>query len=94
MEHDSPICAALGHFVGTVVVVYCPHHQAWTLVWRAGDDSDDSYLDGGVHRFGPFDSTDDVANRASSVVQMLCRSRSRQWLASRQEDNPVDPQAD
>lgn len=88
MTHDTQFCAALGHYVGTVAVIYCPHHQAWTLVHAAGDDSDDTYLDHGTFNFGPFDSADDVAKHAASVVSMLVRVRSRQWLHRRQEDNP------
>ena len=86
--HDTTYCAELGHFIGTVTVIYCPHSQAWTIVHYAGDDSDDQYLDHGTFAFGPFDSADDVAKHAASVVSMLVRVRSRQWLHRRQEDGP------
>lgn len=83
MTHDTHLCAALGHYIGTVTVIYCPHHQAWTMVHHAGDDADDMCMDSGTFTFGPFDSMDDVARRAASVVSMLVRVRSRQWLHRR-----------
>lgn len=92
--HDTELCAALGHFIGSVTVIWCPHHQAWTMVHRCGDDADDSYLDGGTVAFGPFDGADDVAKHAASVVSMLVRVRSRQWAhARRQEDGSLDERA-
>ena len=83
MHHDGPICAALGHFVGTLTVIYCPHTQAWIMVWSAGDDNDDMLLDHGQMEFGPFDSSDDVARRAASFTQKLVRVDARRWLAQR-----------
>lgn len=90
MTHDSPLCAQLGHYVGTLTAVYCPHHQAWVVVWRAGDESDDGRIDGGRLDFGPFDSADDVARRCESLVSMLVRVRPRQWLAARHEPPATD----
>lgn len=87
MTHDTELCAALGHYIGQVAVIYCPHHQAWTMVHSAGDDSDDMKLDSGTLTFGPFDGTDDVARHAASVVSMLVRVRSRQWLHQRQQED-------
>jgi hypothetical protein len=85
-DHSAPLCASLGHFVGTLTVVYCPHHQSWILLYHAGDEADDRSLDSARIDFGPFDSADDVARRSASVVQMLVRVTSRRWLASRRED--------
>lgn len=85
MTHDSPLCAQLGHYVSSVTMVYCPHQQAWLVVWSAGDEVDDMSLDHGRVDFGPFDSADDVARRVESLVSMLVRVRSRQWLAARHE---------
>lgn len=82
-NHDGALCAQLGHYVGTITVVYCPHQQAWLMVWSAGHDQDDIAIDHGRVDFGPFDSADDVFRRAQSELASLVRTRSRQWLASR-----------
>jgi hypothetical protein len=82
-DHDSPLCGALGHYVATLTLVYCPHHQAWIMIERAGDDADDMCLESARFDFGPFDSTDEVASHAASVVHKLVRVTSRRWLAQR-----------
>ena len=82
-DHDAPLCAALGHFIGQVLVVYCPHQQRWTAFVRSGDDADDG-ADFVRHvPFGPFDSADDVADHLGSHLAELVRVRSRVWLEAR-----------
>lgn len=88
--HDSRFCAELGHYIGTVSVIYCPHHQSWTLVEFAGDDADDQALEHATFNFGPFDGTDDVARHAASVVSKLVRVTSRLWLHRRRGDGHDD----
>lgn len=85
MDHENPICGALGHYVATMTVGYCPHVQGWILTWRAGDDTDDTILEHGRADFGPFDSTDDVAKHVAGLASMLIRVRSRQWAADRSQ---------
>jgi hypothetical protein len=92
-HHDSPLCAALGHYVGTLTVIYCPHEQRWLMVMGSGDDLSDVSIDHERFDFGPFDSADDVARRAESVVSMLVRVHSRLWLDRRravEDTRPLD----
>lgn len=79
--HDSPICASLGHYVGGLTVAYCPHHMAWVMVVRAGDETDDTNWRHETVRFGPFDSDEDVLRRAVSETQRLLRADRAAWAA-------------
>ena len=42
---------------------YCHHHMAWTADWfayRQDEGEDPERIDGGIMRFGPFDTEDEV----------------------------------
>lgn len=84
MDHDGPICAQLGHFIGTLTLVWCPHRQGFELVVRAGDDADDSYWRTDRISFGPFDDLDSVVGRAQSEVARLARADRSAWVAARE----------
>lgn len=84
MEHTGPICGALGHFVGTLTIVWCPHHQGWELVVHAGDDADDCHWRSERISFGPFDDLDQVVGRAQSEVARLARADKSAWVAARE----------
>lgn len=86
MPHNSPLCASLGHYVGTLVVIYCPHQQRWEFVVTAGDDTDDQELEHRHVEFGPFDSAAEVARRVGSEATQLVNVTSRLWLDRRQEE--------
>lgn len=90
LDHENPICGALGHYVTTITLGYCPHVQGWILTYRAGDDTDDTIIDHGRADFGPFDDLDDVVNHTTSLANMLIRVRSRQWLADRAARRKTD----
>lgn len=89
MTHDTALCAELGHFISTVHAIYCPHRQAWTIVWRSGDDADDTIYDHGVEDMGPFDGHEDALIRARAIMASAIGVRVRQFLADldRREDN-------
>lgn len=82
-HHENPICAQLGHYVGHMTVVYCPHHQGWTVIVRSGDDADDECDESRRIDFGPFDTTRDVAEGCASMLAELVNVRSRVWLERR-----------
>lgn len=82
--HDSPLCASLGHFVGSIVVVWCPHRGAHILIVNAGDDADDTSYRSSRLDFGPFDSLEDVVARAQGEVARLLRADRAAWAAARE----------
>lgn len=88
--HDGPLCAQLGHYVASLAVIYCAHHQAWVCVIAAGDESDDTALEHRRINFGPFDSTDEVAEAMRSEVSYLVRVLPRVWAEQRR---PTDDDA-
>lgn len=83
--HDGPICASLGHYVGGITLAYCPHQQAWVMVVRSGDETDDTSWRMETIRFGPFDSHDDVLRRAQSEAARLVRTDRAAWATARVE---------
>lgn len=82
-SHDGVICASLGHFVGGITLAYCPHYQAWVLVLRSGDETDDTSWRMETVRFGPFDSDEDVLRRATSELARIARADRAGWAAAR-----------
>lgn len=83
-DHDNPLCASLGHFVGGVTVAWCPHYQGWTLVVRAGDESDDTLWRMETVRFGPFDGQADVERRATAELLRVLRADRAGWAGTQQ----------
>lgn len=83
--HDSPLCAALGHYVAGITVAYCPHHQAHILMVRAGDESDDTSWRFSRMDFGPFDDLETVEAEAVAEVRRLLRADRSAWVAARRE---------
>lgn len=84
-DHDGPICAALGHRVATLTVIYCPHRASWTIVTMEGDDADDRADDSARIDFGPFDTAEDVANEARGRIGQMIRTGVPRWLEARRE---------
>lgn len=82
-DHNSPICASLGHFVGGLTVAWCPHLSAWTAVVRAGDESDDTSWRMETITFGPFDSQEDVERRVGAELLRVLRADRSGWAATR-----------
>lgn len=78
-DHENPICASLGHFVGGVTVAWCPHLSAWTMVVRAGDETDDTTWRHETVRFGPFDSDSDVETHVLSEMRRILRADRSGW---------------
>jgi hypothetical protein len=91
VDHDGPYCAQLGHYIASLVVAYCPHHQAWTAVVGVGDDTDDVRYRGETLRFGPFDSRADVLARLDSELGRMMRADHSAWLSARGGGGPVAP---
>ncbi len=92
-DHDSQYCAATGHFIGSVHVIYCPHHQQWTVVHSAGTDVSDTLYDSGTSRLGPFDTAEDAFAQARAHLAAHVHVRARQFLAEidRGRREPADP---
>jgi hypothetical protein len=91
MPHDSPMCAAIGHYIAEVLVIYCPHHQAYETIARAGDDrSDESWRSQHVS-WGPFDSRDDVETWLVGELRRLVRADLQGWLAQQRDAMPRAP---
>lgn len=94
MPHDNALCAALGHFIYTQALIYCPHEQAWTIVYTAGTDSDDRLYEGRTIRLGPFDGTEDALARARALTLACVQVRHRQFIAGLDRRHDTDGQAD
>lgn len=92
MTHDTDLCAELGHFIGQVTVVYCPHQQAWSVGYTAGDDSDDTALASLWQQLGPFDDRAAAMSLARGRLEALMRAHHSQWMARRRrpEDRTGD----
>lgn len=82
-DHENVLCASLGHFVGGITLAYCPHYQAWVMVLRAGDETDDTTWRHETIRFGPFDSEADVLGRAQSEIARIVRADRAGWAGAR-----------
>jgi hypothetical protein len=81
-RHDGALCAALGHYIAEVLVIYCPHHQGYETIVRAGDDhSDESWRSDHV-TWGPFDQRDDVEQHLVAELRRLLRADLQGWLAT------------
>lgn len=81
-DHENPLCASLGHFVGGVQLAWCPHYQGWTLMVRAGDESDDTAWRWDRITFGPFDSQEDVEREAVAELLRVLRADRSGWAAT------------
>lgn len=81
MPHQTTYCAALGHFIYSQALIYCPHEQAWTIVYSAGTDENDMCYDHQTLRLGPFDGLEDVIARARATTLAVVQTRHRQFLA-------------
>lgn len=71
MEHQSEPCASIPKSHVSLDLVWCHHHQAWTLTGLVYDEDADITLDEGrstVVRFGPFDDSSDVMRAASRFL--------------------------
>lgn len=84
-DHENPLCASLGHFVGGVTLAWCPHYQGWTMVVRAGDETDDTSWRMETVRFGPFDLPDEVEAHAVAELRRVLRADRSGWAARRTE---------
>ena len=83
-EHDSPLCAALGHYVASLCVAYCLHEQRWIMVVAAGDETDDQSWRWQRFDFGPFDGREDVLDQAKRELERLLRADLEGWRAQQQ----------
>lgn len=81
-NHAGPICASLGHFIATVTVVWCPHHQGYEVYTRVGDDTDDTSWRYSSKSFGPFDGTPDVLADAQAELARAMRADRAAWAAA------------
>lgn len=81
MTHETTYCAALGHFIYTQALIYCPHEQSWTIVYSAGTDANDMSYEHRTLRLGPFDGVEDVIARARATTLAVVQVRHRQFLA-------------
>lgn len=81
-DHENPICASLGHFVGGVTVAWCPHLSAWTMVVRSGDETDDTSWRMETVSFGPFDSQEDVERHVVAETLRVLRADRSGWAAT------------
>lgn len=81
-DHDNPLCASLGHFVGGITVAWCPHYQGWTMVVRSGDETDDTSWRFDTVRFGPFDSQEDVERHVLAEMRRVLRADRSGWAAT------------
>lgn len=71
MEHQSEPCASLPKTHLTLDMVWCEHHQAWTLTSHSYVEDGDVIRDvapSTVVRFGPFDDWLDVQSAAVRLV--------------------------
>lgn len=93
MAHQTTFCAALGHFIGSVHLIYCPHEQAWTLVYSAGTDADDTLYEHATRRLGPFDQTEDAIALARALMRSVIDVRVRQFLREVETGTDTGPDA-
>lgn len=80
METTRPYCAGVDHAYAQVTVVWCPHDQAWSLLWTSWlDDASGSPTERGLGRIdlGPFDDDGDALRLAHArLTELLQQLRS------------------
>lgn len=77
MELSRTYCASVDHAYTQVTLVWCPHEQAWSLLWShwldTGRDDLDSLRSGRID-LGPFDDVRDATKLATvKLVELLER---------------------
>jgi hypothetical protein len=82
-DHENPLCASLGHYVGVITVVWCPHRSEWLCYVRVGDDADDVSWRSDRLAFGPFDSHEEVVAQVTAETQRVLRADHQAYLARR-----------
>lgn len=64
---ESPVCGGTPHQLFSVLVVWCPHTQSWTVHYAENDDQVLSSTEEHIH-LGPFDSARDALAWAAAKL--------------------------
>lgn len=89
--HDNPLCASLGHYIGHLTVVWCPHRQEWLGYVNAGDDTDDMSWRTRTLRFGPFDRQEEVESEVVAETLRLLRADQQAVRARLEQRRSAQP---